>query len=46
MADKKITVTITVDNHTHNGKTLKKGEKISVSPDERDFLLKHNIIEA
>lgn len=33
-----VEVTVTVDNHIHQGLPVAKGEKISVTPEERDWL--------
>ncbi len=43
--DSKIPVVIAVENHKHAGQTVNKGDKITVTPSERDWLLKHNLIE-
>lgn len=43
--DGKIPVVIAVENHSHAGQAVSKGDKIAVTPEERDWLLKHNLIE-
>lgn len=43
--DGNIQVVIAVDNHTHAGQAVSKGDKITVTPDERDWLLKQHLIE-
>jgi len=37
---------IDVDNHTHDGKKLKKGDEIHVTQEQREWLLKHEVIKA
>jgi len=41
-----IEVVIKVDNHIHNNTPIKKGEKISVTKSQAEWLKQHNIIEA
>lgn len=43
--DGKIPVVIAVETHSHAGQAVNKGDKITVTPSERDWLLKHNLIE-
>lgn len=40
-----VEVTILVDNHQHEGQLCKKGDKIKVTADERDWLANLNIIK-
>lgn len=41
-----VAVIVAAEAHTHAGKAVKKGDKIDVTPEQREWLLKHNIIEA
>ena len=43
--EEKFTVTVNVDNHTHEGEPVKKGGKIKVTKSEKAFMIKHKIIE-
>lgn len=42
---KAVEVEIAVDNHTHAGKPVKKGDKIPVTESQAEILRAHNVIK-
>ncbi|MFZ2452584.1 MAG: hypothetical protein WAW36_18915 [Methylovulum miyakonense] len=43
--DGNVQVIIAVDTHSHAGQPVSKGDKITVTPAERDWLSEHQLIE-